>query len=229
MKVFQRILMGEGALRQSPLTHQNFLHCIQALSRKGRGHNNDCRKRANPMGVVSWIGLLLAACIMAAMPAAADDFYQGKRITLVVGFNPGGGIDTAGRLIAKHLPRFIAGHPGITVQNMEGAGGVVAANYLNRAAPDGLTLGVPGRTWFIVGAVKNPSARFDSAAMTYVGSSGVMNSALWMRPDSGIASFTQLLAAKEKVVLGALSATSQDSMVPGLLAQNGVTVRVMRG
>jgi len=183
----------------------------------------------NAMTTLRRIALLLAACLMAATPAAADDFYEGKRITLVVGFNPGGGIDTAGRLIAKHLPRFIAGHPGITVQNMEGAGGVVAANYLNRTAPDGLTLGVPGRTWFIVGAVKNPAARFDPAALTYVGSSGVMNSALWMRPDSGITSFAELMAAKEKVVLGALNATSQDSMVPALLAQNGVPVRVIRG
>jgi hypothetical protein len=175
------------------------------------------------------IGLIFAAYVIAAAPAAAGDFYQGKRITLVVGFNPGGGIDTAGRLIAKHLGRFIPGNPGITVQNMEGAGGVVAANFVNRAAPDGLSLGIPGRSWFIVGAVKNPAAKFDPATMTYVGSSGVMNSALWMRPDSGIASFAQLLTAKEKVVLGALNATSQDSMAPALLARNGVPLRVIRG
>jgi tripartite-type tricarboxylate transporter receptor subunit TctC len=175
------------------------------------------------------VGLFFTTCIMATAPAAANDFYQSKRITLVVGFNPGGGIDTAGRVIAKHLGRFIPGNPGITVQNMEGAGGLVAANYVNRAGPDGLTLGIPGRSWFIVGAVKNPAAKFDPATMTYVGSSGVMNSALWMRPDSGIASFAQLLAAKEKVALGALNATSQDSMAPALLAQNGVPVRVIRG
>src|SRR5262249_20322118 len=87
--------------------------------------------------------------------------------------------------------------------------GVIAANNLNRAAPDGLTLGVPGRSWFVVGAVNNPAAKFDPATMSYVGSSGVVNSALWMRPDSGIASFADLLAAREKVVLGAISATSQ--------------------
>src|SRR5262249_10723973 len=178
----------------------------------------------------SFLAIGLLALAGGARPASApEDFYQGKRITLVVGFNPGGGIDTAGRLIAKHLGRFIPGNPGITVQNMEGAAGVIAASYLNRAAPDGLTLGVPGRSWFVVGVVKNPAAKFDPAAMSYVGSSGVVNSALWMRPDSGIASFAELLAAKEKVVLGAISATSQDSMVPGLLAQNGVPVRVIRG
>jgi tripartite-type tricarboxylate transporter receptor subunit TctC len=172
---------------------------------------------------------LIALATSVATPARAADFYQGKRITLIVGFNPGGGIDTAGRLIAKHLGRFIPGNPGVTVQNMEGAGGVIAANYLNRAAPDGLTLGVPGRTWFIVGIVKNPSAKFDPGTMTYVGSTGVVNSALWMRPDSGISSFEQLMASKEKVILGALNATSQDSMVPALLARNGVPVRVIRG
>jgi hypothetical protein len=174
------------------------------------------------------LGLLLLTW-STATPAGAEDFYQGKRITLVVGFNPGGGIDTAGRLFAKHLGRFIPGNPGVTVQNMEGAAGVIAANYLNRAAPDGLTLGVPGRTWFIVGVVKTPNARFDPGTMSYVGSSGVVNSALWMRPDSGVASFAELMAAKDKVVLGALSATSQDSMVPALLAQNSVPVRVIRG
>jgi hypothetical protein len=229
MKVFRRILMGVGGLDRVGLIHQKYLICFRALSRGVRGPSNARRSLGGAMNVFRSVGLLLAACIMPVAPAVAEDFYQGKRITLVVGFNPGGGIDTAGRLIAKHLGRFIPGNPAITVQNMEGAGGVVAANSVNRAAPDGLTLGIPGRSWFIVGAVKNPAAKFDPATMTYVGSSGVMNSALWMRPDSGIASFVQLLAAREKVVLGALNATSQDSMVPALLAQNGVPVRVIRG
>jgi len=229
MKVFQRVLMGEGAPARVPLTHQSFLLRIQALSRRGRGHNNDPRMRGTATITLRCVAFLFTACIIAVAPAAADDFYQGKRITLVVGFNRGGGIDTAGRLIAKHLGRFIPGNPGITVQNMEGAGGLVAANAVNRAAPDGLALGIPGRSWFIVGAVKNPAAKFDPATMTYVGSSGVMNSALWMRPDSGITSFAQLLAAKDKVALGALNATSQDSMAPALLAQNSVPVRVIRG
>ena len=228
MKTVQRVLIGEGALGRVPLTHQNFLLRIQVLSRRGRGHSDDRREGGIATIAFRYVALLLTTCLL-VIPAAAEDFYQGKRITLVVGFNPGGGIDTAGRLIAKHLGRFIPGNPTITVQNMEGAGGVVAANFVNRAAPDGLTLGIPGRSWFIVGAVKNPAAKFDPAAMTYVGGSGVMNSALWMRPDSGIASFAQLLAAKEKVVLGALNATSQDSMAPALLAQNGVPVKVIRG
>src|SRR5690606_27946981 len=136
-----------------------------------------------------WIATLLLALLAAGAATAqatADDYYQGKRITIVVGYNPGGGIDTAGRLMAKHLGRFIPGNPTIIVQNMEGGAGIIAANYLARANPDGLTLAVPGRIWFVVGVVKNPSAKFDPATLTYVGSTGSVNSALWMRPDSGI-------------------------------------------
>ncbi len=185
----------------------------------------------NARSAVSALVLLaLLETVPCADRAHADDFYQGKRITLIVGFNPGGGIDTAGRLFAKHLGRFISGHPGITVQNMEGAAGVIAANYLaNRVAPDGLTLAVPGRTWFIVGVVRNPGAKFDPTTLTYIGSSGSTTSALWMRSDSGITSYAGLMASPEKVLLGAMNATSQDSMVPALLAQNGAPLKVIRG
>jgi Tripartite tricarboxylate transporter family receptor len=184
--------------------------------------------RRSPLAFILTLALV-AFITDASRVVRADNFYQGKRITLVVGYNPGGGIDTAGRLMAKHLGRFIPGNPSIIVQNMEGGAGVIAANYIARATPDGLTLAVPGRTWFIVGVVKHPAAKFEPAALSYVGSTGTVNSALWMRPDSGITSFEKLMASREKVILGSLNATSQDSMVPMLLAQNGVPVRVIRG
>jgi tripartite-type tricarboxylate transporter receptor subunit TctC len=77
----------------------------------------------------------------------AADFYQGKTLTLIVGYAPGGGVDTTARVVARHLVRFIPGQPSLVVQNMEGAAGVVAANYLDRrVAPDGLGLGIPGRS-----------------------------------------------------------------------------------
>ena len=60
------------------------------------------------------------------------------------------------------MARFIPGQPGVVVQNMEGAAGVIAANYLDRrVAPDGLTLAVPGRSWFVEGVVKSPGVTFD--------------------------------------------------------------------
>ena len=70
---------------------------------------------------------------------ARGRLYQGKTLTVIVGFAPGGGVDTTARLVARHLARFIPGQPSVVVQNMEGAAGVVAANYLDRrVAPMGL-------------------------------------------------------------------------------------------
>src|SRR5258706_15654035 len=83
--------------------------------------------------------------LSAARGAPADNFYRGKTLTFIVGFAPGGGVDGAARVLARHLVRFIPGEPKTNVQNLEGAAGVLAANYLaGGGAPDGLTIAVPG-------------------------------------------------------------------------------------
>src|SRR5215510_14469020 len=53
-----------------------------------------------------------------AVPAAANDFYAGKTIDLIIGTAPGGGIDVYGRAIARHLGRNIPGNPTIVAKNM---------------------------------------------------------------------------------------------------------------
>ena len=60
----------------------------------------------------------------------AADFYDGKTLRFVVGSAPGGGYDTYTRMIARHISRHIPGHPATVVENMEGAGGLIAANYI---------------------------------------------------------------------------------------------------
>jgi tripartite-type tricarboxylate transporter receptor subunit TctC len=72
---------------------------------------------------------------------ARRSFYKGKVIRIVEAYAAGGGYDTYGRLIGRHLGRHIPGKPTVVVENMTGAGGLIAVNYLyNRAEPDGLTL-----------------------------------------------------------------------------------------
>jgi tripartite-type tricarboxylate transporter receptor subunit TctC len=68
-------------------------------------------------------------------PAAAQDFYKGKTLTIVVGFSPGGGFDLNARLLARHIGRHIAGNPDVIVQNMPGAGTLKSVLYLDTAAP----------------------------------------------------------------------------------------------
>ena len=72
----------------------------------------------------------------------AQTFFDGKTIRFVVGFAPGGGFDTYARVISRHMGRHIPGNPTIVVENMTGAGSLIAANHLYRVAkPDGLTIG----------------------------------------------------------------------------------------
>jgi len=75
--------------------------------------------------------------------AASDNFFAGKQIRILIGFQPAGGHDLEARVLARHLSKHIPGNPRMIVQNMPGAGGVLMTTYLyNRAKPDGLTFGV---------------------------------------------------------------------------------------
>jgi len=88
--------------------------------------------------VVVW-GLFAADKLL----AAEENFYQGKTLRFVVGFSPGGGFDAFTRLIGRHIAKHIPGNPTVVVENMTGAGSLVAANYIyNKAKPDGLTVGM---------------------------------------------------------------------------------------
>ena len=74
--------------------------------------------------------------------AAAEDFYKDKTIRIVVGFSAGGGFDTYARAIARHMGKHIPGQPSIVVENMTGAGSLIAANHVYKVAkPDGLSIG----------------------------------------------------------------------------------------
>src|SRR5262249_44771348 len=142
---------------------------------------------------------------------AADlaTFYRNRTLTILVGFAPGGGVDTTSRIVARHFVRFIPGRPNVLVQNMEGAAGAIAANHLyTRVAPDGLTLAIPGRSWFIEGVVKSPGIRFDPAKLSYIGSPGAVNSVVFVRNSTGIKSFVDLKAAKKPLTFGALASNT---------------------
>ncbi|MBM4299134.1 MAG: hypothetical protein FJ143_15465, partial [Deltaproteobacteria bacterium] len=87
------------------------------------------------------IGAFLSFSSWLASTHAQQPFYQGKTIRLIVGLAPGGGYDLYSRVIARHLGKHIPGNPSIFVENMTGAGSIIAANYMYKAAkPDGLTI-----------------------------------------------------------------------------------------
>ena len=105
-------------------------------------------KRAVPVALCT--ALSLAFGIFGA--AAQEPYYKGKRLTVLINFAAGGPTDLEGRLFAKHIAKHIPGHPTVIVQNMDGAGGVVGAQYVGEVAPkDGTVLGYfAGTSWVYV-------------------------------------------------------------------------------
>ena len=89
------------------------------------------------------IAVVFAAAfvIVSGATAHAQDVYKDKTLTFIVGYSPGGTYDQYTRLIARHIGKYLPGNPTAIVENMPGAGGIIAANHLyNRAKPDGLTI-----------------------------------------------------------------------------------------
>jgi Tripartite tricarboxylate transporter family receptor len=177
------------------------------------------------------IAFLAAVLIFAPANAArAADFYKDKTLTLIVGFAPGGGVDTTARVVARHLVRFIPGGPGMVVQNMEGAAGLVAMNYVaKRVAADGLTIAMPGRSWYVEGALRGPGVGFDVDRVSYIGSPGGVNSGLYVRTATGIASLAALRASPRALTFGTLGSTTPTAMVPALLARAGYPIKLVSG
>jgi len=116
------------------------------------------------------LGLLVAL----GSPAAAqsvEQFYKGRTVTLFVGTAPGGINDLSARLVARHLGRFIPGHPTIVVQTQPGAGGLVIANRMYSVAEkDGSILAKLERALPQLAIQGNPNARFDPIKFTWLGS-----------------------------------------------------------
>jgi tripartite-type tricarboxylate transporter receptor subunit TctC len=94
----------------------------------------------------SILSLVLAGTVFfawATEPAFAQEpFYKGKTIRIIVGFGAGGGFDAYARSLSRHMGKHIPGNPTLIVENMTGAGSLVAASHLYKVArPDGLTIG----------------------------------------------------------------------------------------
>jgi tripartite-type tricarboxylate transporter receptor subunit TctC len=161
-------------------------------------------------------GILFAlASIVLAPPAAAQDFYKGKTVTLIVGNAPGGGYDHYARLLARHMPRYIAGEPSIVVKNMPGAGGMVMSNFLYSQAPrDGLTFGMMSRPNPIEPVLGNPAAKFKSEEFTWIGTSSTYEDdayCLVVRADAPFKTIEDVQKPGRPLLLGGLAAGGSDT------------------
>jgi tripartite-type tricarboxylate transporter receptor subunit TctC len=116
---------------------------------------------------------------------AQTPFYQGKTITLITGTTAGSQYDAHARLIAQHWGKHIPGNPDVIVQNMPGAGSLIAANYLyNVAKPDGLTVTSIIPAIYFNQLAGRKEVQFDYPKFNWIGSVDRSGNVLYMRSDT---------------------------------------------
>jgi tripartite-type tricarboxylate transporter receptor subunit TctC len=147
--------------------------------------------------------LLLGALIaLLALPAHAQTSepvsFAGKQIKLLIGFSPTGyGYDTYGRLLARHIGKYLPGNPAIIPQNRPGAGSLNLANYLyNAAARDGTEIAIIGRGVAMEPLIGGAAAqgKFDSTRFAWLGSMNNEVSGLFIRQGAPAANLQEILA-----------------------------------
>ena len=158
-----------------------------------------------------------AVSLFIAFPSLAQgNFFEGKTIRIIVGFPPGSGFDAYSRAIARHMGKHIPGSPTVSVENMAGAGSLIAANHIyNRATPDGLTIGNWIGGLIIQQYLNDKGVSFDAQKFEWVGSPVRIHNICAFAKKSGITSLDRWEQSKARVKIGAAGSTSAD--IPRLL------------
>lgn len=167
------------------------------------------------VGLITALGLSFA---IEAKPVAANDFYQGKRMRMLVPYSAGGGYDLYARVIARHWGRHIPGNPTFIVQNMPGGAGVVATNYLYRAAKrDGLTVAIMNRETPAQEVSKLAGVEFKAADFSWIGNANVEMTVTVVRAETGIKSLKEVIKSPKPVVVGSTGAGAVNYNLPAVM------------
>ena len=182
--------------------------------------------------VFSRVSFLFGFALLSSVSyAAAPEFFKGKTIRLVVGNSVGGAQDDWGRFVAQYLGKHIPGNPDIVVQNMPGAGTVIAANYVYSVAkPDGLTLGLINPAIYIDQLLGAKEVKFDWPKFSWIGSPERIDQVLFIRADTPYKTLEDIRKAAEPPKCAALARTGLGYFLPQLLEEGlGLKIHMVVG
>src|SRR5919108_1556138 len=129
------------------------------------------------------LGWLVAA--NSQLSAAEPPYYEGKTLRILVSSGPGGGTDTAARLVSRYISKYIPGNPKIAVQNMGGGGGTIANNYFaSEVKPDGLTIMQDSSSSVASFARGGSSIKYDPRKLRIIGGVARPGTLLMIRNDA---------------------------------------------
>jgi len=156
--------------------------------------------------ILAGFSALLSVFSSVASAQTPEEFFKGKTITIVVGHEVGTGFDVYSRVLIRHMPRHIPGNPSMVVQNMLGASGVTAANWLYNIAPrDGTAMATYAQTVPLEPMFGNNQARYDPARYIWIGNMESSIAVCGVHRNSGVTQFSDL--QKREIVMGATGPT----------------------
>jgi tripartite-type tricarboxylate transporter receptor subunit TctC len=169
--------------------------------------------------------------VAAPVRVSADDFYKGKTIRFVVGQAAGGGYDLSARTIARHMGKHIPGNPTIVVENMTGAGSLIAANYtFNSAKPDGLFVGIWNSGYVLRQALGDKAVLFDGRKFGWIAAPTKGTPHCSIMAHTGLKSIKDVLATNREIKMGSTAPGSTYDDTPRILNQTiGTKFKVVSG
>jgi tripartite-type tricarboxylate transporter receptor subunit TctC len=187
------------------------------------------RKGFLPSAFRFWLWVL--TLLLSPVVSYAAAYYEGKTLTIVVGYKTGGGYDRTARLLAKYLPKYIPGNPTVVVQNMEGSNSVIAANHIYSAAkPDGFSIGAFNRNLPIAQLIRAEGIRFDLTKYSWIGSAASETTVLTVRSDLPFKNFEDVRNSKQPITVGSTGPGANNHDFPLLLeAFAGVNFKIVPG
>jgi tripartite-type tricarboxylate transporter receptor subunit TctC len=189
-------------------------------------------KEASMKRIVSCAFLLFSFALLSSVAhTTSHEFFKGKAIRLVVGTSTGGAMDDWGRFVAQHLGRHIPGNPDIVVQNMAGAGTVIAANHVYSVAkPDGLTLGLVNPSIYIDQLMGMKEVKFDWPKFSWIGSPERIDQVLFIRADFPQKTLEEMRNATEPPRCSATGRAGLAYFLPRLVEEAlGVKIHMVLG
>jgi tripartite-type tricarboxylate transporter receptor subunit TctC len=182
-----------------------------------------------PMHVLTFAAVLVSNGVSAARADSTADFYRGRAVSVIVGYEPGSGNDLLTRLIAQFMGERIPGKPTMVVQNMPGVAGLKSANFLYNVAPrDGSVFGFIGRTSLLAPLLNPASASFDAHKFNWLGSASKTTVLGLSWHTSSVKTLAD--ATQKELIVGAPTAASEGMWMSLLFnATLGTKFKVVTG
>jgi tripartite-type tricarboxylate transporter receptor subunit TctC len=169
--------------------------------------------------------------VASRLHAQSELFYKGKTVRIIVGLSPGGFYDRWARLLARFMPLYMPGNPNFIVQNMAGAGSMIAMNHVfGVAKPDGLTLVMPNYGVYLDQIAGRKEVRFDITKGYFIGSPEKSDIILYARADAPFKSVQDMRKLPEPPKCGATGTAGADYLIARVLEDTlGIKVNTVLG